>query len=104
MTDINTGARGGIIAAPLGTVVLILGVWTVWQSSDNRELQQAMADNQQKQAKIQTIANLDNNLVQLLAKSAVDDKDGALRELLLENGVTLKPGPAAQQQATANAQ
>jgi hypothetical protein len=104
MTDPKNAPPGGALAAALGAVVLILAVVTVWQSGDNRGLQQTMADNQPRLAKTQTIASLDNNLIQLLAKSAVDDKDDALRELLRANGVTLKQSAAPQQQVVGNAQ
>lgn len=80
----------GIIAAALGAVVLVLGVMTVSAASTNRGLQQTLAGNQEKVAKAQAAANLDNNLVQMLAKSAVDDRDAALRDLLSANGVILK--------------
>ncbi|MEO5938186.1 MAG: hypothetical protein ABIQ43_04170 [Sphingomonas sp.] len=88
-------ATSGIIAAALGVIVLVLGVMTLWSAGTNRGLQQTLAANQEKVAKAQAAANLDNNLVQMLAKSAVDDKDGALRELLRVNGVTLKQEAAA---------
>jgi len=97
-------ATSGIIAAALGAIVLVLGVMTVWTAGINRGLQQTLAANQEKVAKAQAAATLDNNLVQLLAKSAVDDKDGALRELLRVNGVTLKQEAAAPKpQATPDA-
>lgn len=80
----------GIVAAALGAVVLVLGGMTVSAASTNRGLQQTLAGNQEKVAKAQAAANLDNNLVQMLAKSAIDDKDAALRDLLSANGVTLK--------------
>lgn len=84
----------GVIAAALGAIVLVLGVMTVWTAGTNRGLQQTLAGNQEKMAKAQAAATLDNNLVQLLAKAAIDDKDNAIRELLSANGVTLKPNAA----------
>lgn len=78
----------------VGGVVFIIAVMTVWQAGTNRALQTELATNQQKLAKAQTVATLDNNLVQLLAKAAVDNNDAALRDLLATNGVTLKQGAA----------
>ncbi|MBY0519169.1 MAG: hypothetical protein K2P79_01950 [Sphingomonas sp.] len=105
MDNGNSPARGGVAAAALGGVVLCIGVLTVWQAGVNRGLQQELAGNQEKLAKAQTIANLDNNLVQLLAKAAVENNDTAIRNLLSANGVTLNQGPAPQQsQALAPAQ
>ena len=86
--------RSGVAAVALGGVVLAIGIMTVWQAGTNRTLQQQLADNQQKLVKAQTVATLDNNLVQLLAKAAVETNDGALRNLLFANGVTLKQGAA----------
>lgn len=95
----------GVIAAALGVIVLVLGVMTVWTAAANRRLQQTLAANQEKVAKAQAAANLDNNLVQLLAKAAIDGKDGALRDLLAANGVTMKqdgpaPAPSPTPEAT----
>lgn len=97
MDDGNSPARGGVAAAALGGVVLIIGVMTVWQAGVNRGLQEELAGNQERLAKAQTVANLDNNLVQLLAKAAVENNDTAIRNLLSANGVTLNQGPAPQQ-------
>ena len=92
--DSAKGSVSGIVAAALGAIVLVLGVMTMWSAGTNRGLQQTLAANQEKVAKAQAAANLDNNLVQMLAKAAVDDKDSALRELLRVNGVTLKQDAA----------
>ena len=91
----------GLIAAALGAVALVLGGLTVSAASTNRALQQTAAGNQEKIAKAQAAATLDNNLVQMLAKSAVDDKDTALRDLLSANGVTLKQTAAPKPQGDA---
>ncbi|MBS0479358.1 MAG: hypothetical protein JSR79_08675 [Proteobacteria bacterium] len=92
--EVRNGTAG-VAAAVLGALALVLGVVTVVTANTNRGLQQTLAANQDKLAKAQAAATLDNNLVQLLAKSAVDNKDGALRELLRANGVTLKQDAAA---------
>lgn len=92
----NGAPKSGVAAAALAGVVLVIAVMTVWQAGTNRTLQQQAADNQQKLAKAQTVAALDNNLVQLLAKAAVEANDAALRNLLAANGVTLKQGAPAR--------
>jgi hypothetical protein len=74
----------------LGGIALVLAVTTVILSAGNRDLQQKLTDGQAKVARVQALSNLDNNLIQLLAKSAMDNKDDALRQLLESNGVTFK--------------
>lgn len=96
-------ATSGIIAAALGAILLALGIMTISTAGTNRGLQQTLTANQEKLAKAQAAANLDNNLVQMLAKSAVDDKDSALRDLLRANGVTLKENAAPKPEATPDA-
>lgn len=57
-----------------------------------------MAENQAKLTKGQTLANVDNSLVQLLAKAVTEKNDADIRALLLRNGVTVNaaaPGAAA---------
>jgi hypothetical protein len=82
------------VAVILGAVALILAILSVVQSARNRMLQADVAAGQVKLAKAQTLANLDNSLVQLMAKTAADKNDGALRDLLARNGVTFKAPPA----------
>jgi hypothetical protein len=82
------------VAVILGAVALILAILSVVQSARNRMLQTDVAAGQVKLAKAQTLANLDNSLVQLMAKTAADKDDGALRDLLARNGVTFKAPPA----------
>jgi cell division protein FtsB len=98
MTDHIPSSRLDGIAILLGALALILAVVVVVQSASNRALQQKIATGQAKLAQAQTMANLDNSLVQLMAKAAADRNDSALRNLLARNGVTFKtpPVPAAQ--------
>jgi hypothetical protein len=82
------------MAVILGAVALILAILSVVQSARNRSLQAQVAEGQAKLAKAQTMANLDTSLVQLMAKTAADKNDGAIRDLLARNGVTFKAPPA----------
>jgi hypothetical protein len=82
------------VAVILGAVALILAILSVVQSARNRSLQAQVAEGQAKLAKAQTMANLDTSLVQLMAKTAADKNDGAIRDLLARNGVTFKAPPA----------
>lgn len=73
-----------------------LALATAWQSWANRSLQADLAAGQEQLARAQTLASLDNNLIQLMAKAAVENNDGSMRELLSRNGVTLKAGATPQ--------
>jgi cell division protein FtsB len=94
MTDDAPRSRFDGVAVFLGALALILAIAGVIQSARNRSLQAQVAEGQAKLAKAQTLANLDNSLVQLMAKAAADKNDGALRDLLARNGVTFKMPPA----------
>jgi hypothetical protein len=100
MTDDVSKSRFEGIAVLLGALVLILAIASVVQSARNRTLQTQVSEGQVKLAKAQTLANLDNSLVQLMAKAAAEKNDGALRDLLARNGVTFKaplaPAPDAE--------
>lgn len=82
------------VAVLLGALALLLAIVSVVQSARNRMLQAEVTEGQVKLAKAQTMANLDNSLVQLMAKTAADKNDSALRDLLARNGVTFKTPPA----------
>lgn len=83
-------AQGGVILAGLS---LLLALISVVQVNSNRNLQKAFAEGQASIAKAQTLANLDNSLIQLVAKSAVENRDAELRNLLARNGVTFNASP-----------
>lgn len=85
-------SKTGIGALVLGALALLLALVTLWEARGSRELQHQVADAQQKAAKAQTMANLDNTLVQMLARAAIDNNDPAIRALLERNGVQLKAG------------
>ena len=95
MREAKIESRLALAGAILGGLALILAVFVLFQASSNRSLQHQLADGQAQMTKAQTLVNLDNSLVQLMVKTAVDTNDTALRELLAANGVTFKPGTAA---------
>jgi hypothetical protein len=87
----------------LGVLAMVLALATLVQGFLNRGLQKDVVEGQQQLAKAQTLANLDNSLIQLLAKSAVDNKDQALRDLLARNGVTFQARAPVASPANATA-
>ncbi|MBK6721019.1 MAG: hypothetical protein IPG62_14355 [Sphingomonadales bacterium] len=80
----------------LALLALVLALANMLQAYLNRGLQAEVLDGQAQLAKAQTLANVDNSLIQLLAKSAAENDDKALRDLLARNGVTFKANAAAQ--------
>ena len=88
------------LQAALAIAALVLAILTFSQAGANRELQKTAALNATRLARASTFANLDNGLIQLTAKTAIDGKDAALTQLLAQNGVTFRnnaasAGPAA---------
>ena len=77
---------------------MVLAGLSLVQANTNRDLQQTAAANQTRIDRANTFANLDNGLIQLVAKSAVDDDDAALTKLLSDNGITFRKTPAASGQ------
>ncbi|MBV8593380.1 MAG: hypothetical protein JOZ27_03650 [Caulobacteraceae bacterium] len=71
----------------MGGLALLLAIGTVVQADANRKLQKEATTGQAQIAKAQTFANVDNAVIQLTAKSAADNNDPALRDLLARNGV-----------------
>ncbi|MFK8049822.1 MAG: hypothetical protein AB8B81_15455 [Halioglobus sp.] len=59
----------------------------------NRELQQEATERQQKINAGVQINQLNNQMIQLIAQTAVNQQDEDLRSLLLGNGVTIKDNP-----------
>jgi len=80
----------GRVAAGLSVVVLLLAIALVVLGVQNRSLQDQVAGGRQQLNRAQTFAGLDNSLVQLLAKTAAEKNDDALKDLLSHNGVTFK--------------
>lgn len=91
MTDVQNVAKGPQSWIDLlgGGLALVLALLTAYQSYSNRALQDQLIKTQADLVRAQTLANLDNNLIQLMAKAAVDSNDGAMRALLARNGVTV---------------
>ena len=83
----------------LGVLALVLAGLSLLGANANRDLQKTAASNQARLDRANTFANLDNNLVQLIAKSAADNNDAALTGLLSSNGITFRKAAAADQGA-----
>jgi hypothetical protein len=83
-----------LLANGLSILALILALVIVFEGVQNRSLQDKVNAGHSELAKAQALANLDNNLIQLLAKTAADKNDGALQGLLARNGVTFRTDSA----------
>lgn len=79
----------------LSLIVLILAVFIAFSSAQNRSLQDKVNGERTALAKAQTLAQLDNGLVQLLAKTAAEKNDTAIQALLAQNGITFRVDPNA---------
>lgn len=78
----------------LGVVALLLAVLNVAGAQRNRGLQAEVDTAQANLQRGQAFANVNNSLIQLLAKAAAERNDPALRALLARNGVTFKVSAA----------
>jgi hypothetical protein len=74
----------------LGVLALVLAVLNVAGAQRNRGLQAVVDTAQAAVQRGQAFANVNNSLIQLLAKTAAERNDPALRELLARNGVTFQ--------------
>lgn len=83
------------VQAALAVGATVLAVVSFFQVGANRQLQNTASQNQARLARANTFSNLDNGLIQLIAKSAVDNNDAALTALLAQNGVTFRKNAAA---------
>jgi hypothetical protein len=79
----------------LATVALVLAVAVFYEGVQMRALQDRVNAEHADLVKAQTFANLDNGVVQLIAKTAADKNDADLRALLASNGVTFRVQPGA---------
>ena len=79
----------------LGGGVLLLALIDAGGAQLNRSLQTDVGDLQAKLARSRTVVQVDTALVQLLARTAADKDDAALRSLLSRNGVTFRKGDGA---------
>ncbi len=87
---------GGVrqkIELGLGALALLLTGVNVAMAESNRDIQTRITERQALVAKAQTLASLNNNLIQLLARGAADQHDDALRNLLARNGVNFTQAP-----------
>lgn len=76
----------------LGGGVLLLALVDSVGAQMNRSLQSDVGALQTQLARSRTFLQVDNALVQLLARTAAEKDDGAIRALLARNGVTFRKG------------
>lgn len=74
----------------LGVLALVLALLNVVGAQRNRNLQGEVDTAQTALQRGQAFANVNNSLIQLLAKAAAERNDPAIRDLLARNGVTFK--------------
>jgi hypothetical protein len=74
----------------LGVLALFLALLNVAGAQRNRNLQGKVDTAQAALQRGQAFANVNNSLIQLLAKAAAERNDTAIRNLLARNGVTFK--------------
>ena len=79
----------------VGGLALLLSIVTVGFAIANSALQRAAAEGQAKAASAQTAANVNSSLIRMLAKSAAENNDPAIKTLLAQNGITFKETPGA---------
>ena len=85
----------------LAGLALLMAVAAVWFGMQIRDLQDRVENGRADLVKAQTFANVDNSVIQLLARAAVEKNDMQIRGLLAANGVTLQlqsgqtPAPGA---------
>lgn len=72
----------------LGVLALLLALLNVAGAQRNRSLQTEVDQAQAQLQRGQAFANVNNSLIQLLAKTAAERNDPALRGLLASNGIT----------------
>ncbi|WP_152417373.1 hypothetical protein [Sandarakinorhabdus sp. AAP62] len=96
-SDEGKGGRTGALARDgLAVLALVLALLNVAGAQRNRALQSEVEEGQQALVRGQTFANVNNSLIQLLAKTAAERNDPALRELLARNGITFQVSAPAQ--------
>lgn len=79
----------------LAGVAVLLAIGIVVMGAQTRALQDKVTAERAELTKAQTLAQLDNSVVQLLAKTAAEKNDTALQALLARNGVTFQVEPNA---------
>ncbi len=78
----------------LGVLALLLAIVNVAGAQRNRSLQGEVDTAQANVQRGQAFANVNNSLIQLLAKAAAEGNDPAIRALLASNGITFKVSAA----------
>lgn len=79
----------------LALLAVILAIFVTFEGVQNRALQDKVEVGHTALVRSQTFTNLDNGLIQLVAKTAAEKNDAELRALLAQNGVTFKLQPGA---------
>ncbi len=74
----------------LGVLALLLAVLNVAGAQRNRALQADIDAQQPNVQRGQTFTNVNNSVIQLMARAAAEQNDAALRDLLASNGVTFQ--------------
>ena len=92
MNDVSRMGTVERVQAVLGIVAVLLAIVLVVTGGMNRSLQARVAAGQAKIANAQAAANVNNNLIRMLAKSAAENNDAQLRTLLARNGITFQQG------------
>jgi DNA-binding protein H-NS len=85
----------------LGALALVFLVANVLLIDGNRDLQQQVLDRQTKLNAGAPVAQLNQNLAQALAQSAVKNDDQQIRELLKTQGITINVGGKPENAASA---
>jgi hypothetical protein len=100
LSDTNRMPWLSWVQCGLAFAALVLAVLVFSRANANRDLQSTVTRNLAQAARASALANLDNQLIQLTAKSALDNNDAALTSLLAQNGVTFRKAPTATPQTT----
>jgi hypothetical protein len=74
----------------IGLAALVLAGFNLAGADDNRRAAAALEGKRPELARLQRVATVNNGLVQLIVKAAVERDDASLRALLAANGVTFK--------------
>ena len=84
------GGRLRALNFALGLLALVLALAVAGGQMLNRTLEQSVESDRAAMTKGQALANINNGLIRLMAKTAAEKNDAELRDLLARNGVTFK--------------
>lgn len=79
-----------LIHGLIGLAALVLAGFNLAGADANRRAAAALEGKRPELARLQRVATINNGLVQLIVKAAVERDDASLRALLAANGVTFK--------------